>query len=136
MRWDWVNLWLGRADNDLRAAELILAGSLPSYETVSFHAQQAVEKALKALLIRHQIEFERTHNLAELLRLAEPIARDVATALADCPLLTPYAVEARYPGGPPVEQPDASQHLELARDACRVIREALRSYLETERPHG
>ena len=38
------------------AAKAILAAAMPSYETVSFHAQQAAEKALKALLIRHQVK--------------------------------------------------------------------------------
>jgi HEPN domain-containing protein len=64
-------LWLDKASEDLAAGDLILKGTIPSYGTVSFHAQQAAEKALKALLIRHQIEFGRTHNLTELLRLAE-----------------------------------------------------------------
>ncbi|MBI1735869.1 MAG: HEPN domain-containing protein [Candidatus Rokubacteria bacterium] len=118
VRWDWVTLWLQRAENDLRSAELIIAGSLTSYETASFHAQQAVEKALKAILIRHQIEFERTHNLAE------------------CASLTTYAVEARYPGGPAVEKPEASRHLSIARESYRIVRGSLDPYLEAGRPNG
>lgn len=136
MRWDLVTLWLQRAENDLRSANLILAGDLSSYETASFHAQQAVEKALKALLIRHQIEFERTHNIAALLGLAGPVAPDIAVPLADSASLTTYAVEARYPGGPPVEKAEASRNLDIARSACRTINGALHSYVEAGRPNG
>jgi len=38
-------------------------------ETIGFHAQQAVEKCLKAVLILHEIEFRKTHNLDELVDL-------------------------------------------------------------------
>lgn len=42
-----------------------MAGDLLSCEGASFHAQQSVEKALKALLTRRQVEFRRTHDLGE-----------------------------------------------------------------------
>lgn len=45
-----VRAWLTKAEEDLRAAEAILAAPMPSYGTASFHAQQGAEKALKALL--------------------------------------------------------------------------------------
>lgn len=52
-----------------------------------FHARQAVEKALKAVMCLHALEHRRTHDLEELAgQLAE----------ADLRLLTPYAVEYRY----------------------------------------
>ena len=55
-----------------------LAASMPSFEGVSFHAQQAAEKALKGLLVRYQVEFDRMHNLEALLRLAEPVASGIS----------------------------------------------------------
>ena len=54
MRFDYVRQWLEGADNDIEAGEAIVERVMRSYETASFHAQQAAEKALKALLIRHQ----------------------------------------------------------------------------------
>ena len=45
-----VHAWIARAHNDLRAAEVDLRASQPLLEDVLFHCQQAVEKAMKALL--------------------------------------------------------------------------------------
>ncbi|MBI2307062.1 MAG: HEPN domain-containing protein [Rhodocyclales bacterium] len=63
---------------------------------VGFHAQQAVEKALKSVLSAHRVEFRRTHDIAELLdllfdhQLAAPPDADRLDEL------NPYAVDARY----------------------------------------
>ena len=77
MRWDFVTGWLAKAEEDLAAARLILGGSLRSWDTSSFHSQQAVEKALKALLVRYQINFPRSHDIGEILQLAEPRASGI-----------------------------------------------------------
>ena len=63
---------------------------------LGFHAQQAVEKAIKAALFKHGVMVPRTHNIAQLLgaigdaAIAEP---PHANALD---MLNPYAVLARY----------------------------------------
>ena len=88
--------WLRHARSDLAVAR---AASGPDVlrETRCFHAQQAAEKSLKAVLVRHGIAVPRTHNLKILLeRLpAEVVVTDVVAAAAG---LTDYAVMARYPG--------------------------------------
>ncbi len=53
--------WLVRARSDLALAGSSLAGVL--LEDLCFHAQQAAEKAIKAVLIRHDTEFPLTHDL-------------------------------------------------------------------------
>ncbi len=63
---------------------------------VGFHAQQAVEKTLNAVLSSHRVEFRRTHDLALLLDLLHDnhvAAPPEADWLDE---LNPYAVEARY----------------------------------------
>lgn len=73
----------------LDAAEIDLAG-------VCFHAQQCVEKALKAVVVNHGMTFERTHNL---LTLADALLdRGVSTPVAPEQLLqlNPCAVTLRY----------------------------------------
>ena len=110
---------------------------MPSYGAVSFHAQQTAEKGLKALLIRHQVEFSKTHNLGEILQLAESVVPGTAQKLADAEVLTPYAVETRYPADePPVEREDASRHLMMARKVLDAVAALLKSYLEAGRPGG
>lgn len=108
-----------------------------SYRLVSFHAQQAAEKSLKALLIRHQVEFGRTHNLGELLRLAEPVAPGIDQTLSEARALTPYAVTARYPGEEPLpDRAEAGRHFTLARRVLEHIRALLKPYLDAGRPGG
>jgi len=93
-----VKQWLEKAEDDWRLSHR-LVGDPESYaEAAAFHAQQAVEKYLKAFLTWHQVEFPKTHDIKRLLKLVS--ARDPALAeeLPDAADLTAYAVEYRYPG--------------------------------------
>lgn len=132
-----MKLWLEKAEEDFLAGDLILKGPMPSYGAASFHAQQAAEKALKALLIRHQVESGKTHNIGELLRLAEPVAPGIGERLGEARGLTPYAVRVRYPGeGPPVGRDEAGHHLALAHKVIDTVAGLLKSYLDAGRPGG
>ena len=103
---------------------------MPSYGTASFHAQQGAEKALKALLARHGVQVEKTHDLGRLLRQAENVSQGIALRLADADALTPFAVLTRYPmSTPPTERAQATEHLALARPVFEVVAERLRDYL-------
>lgn len=127
--------WLGKATEDLLAADLILAGRLDTYWTASFHAQQAAEKALKALLTRHQVDFARTHSIGELLQLAEPVLPGISPRLDAARALTPHAVADRYPGQEePVTQASARRHVDVARSVLDTVTEALRPYLDARPP--
>lgn len=46
--------WLTKSNSDLAAAKVLLEGDGP-YDTVCFHAQQAVEKILKAILAFYEL---------------------------------------------------------------------------------
>ncbi len=61
-----------------------------------FHAQQAVEKALKAVLAHAGVVFRRTHDIAELLDFIEDSNIDSPPHASHLDELTPYAVEMRY----------------------------------------
>jgi HEPN domain len=58
--------WLNYADEDIQLARhaLTLSTAVP-YRLVAYHAQQCAEKALKAYLVRHRIDFPYTHNMIE-----------------------------------------------------------------------
>jgi len=114
---------------------LIVAGELPSYWTASFHAQQAAEKALKALLTRHQIEFARTHSIGELLQIVEPAAPGLSMRLDAARELTRHAVADRYPGEEaPVARESARGHVCSAQIVLDAVRSELHSYLEAGPP--
>ncbi len=135
--WGLVTGWLRSPENDLLARGLILNEPMPSYETAAFQAQQAAEKALKAFLTRHQVEFTKTHDLGELLRLAEPAAPGITSKLTDADKLNRHAVETRYPtGAPSVSRQEAARDLAIATDVVTHVRALLQSYLDAGRPGG
>jgi HEPN domain-containing protein len=88
--------WLDRAGDDLRIAELLL--TQPELTNmVAFHAQQSVEKALKAVLEESSIAPVRTHSLTRLYGLVESrLPFDVDQDMLD--RLDAVYIESRYPG--------------------------------------
>lgn len=91
-----ARLLLAAAGQDLAACRLLATGIGIGDAVVGFHAQQAVEKSLKAVLSSHCVEFRRTHDLALLLDLLHDnhVAAPPEAHWLD--ELNPYAVEARY----------------------------------------
>jgi len=95
-RLDLARELLERAEDDERAARALAPVDEVSNAIVGFHAQQTVEKALKAVLAMHDAEFPFTHNLALLLQLCADAGIDVPAELDEADLLTPCAVQIRY----------------------------------------
>lgn len=89
--------WVQKADNDLTAARQIqkLGKSAPT-DTICFHAQQCVEKYLKAILVNQSIPFSKTHDIDVLMNLIPPKQRPSIT-FKECQEFATYAVVARYP---------------------------------------
>jgi len=111
-----VKRWIEKAAHDARTSELALSESPPIADVAAFHAQQAVEKLLKAYLVFREDEFEKIHDLEALAdRCARYDAAFVDLRQRVAPL-TAYAVRFRYPG--PVD-PTVDQ----VRSALTVVRE-------------
>jgi HEPN domain-containing protein len=72
--------WMKKAALDLKTT-VLLSPDAEFRDVVGFHAQQAAEKYLKALLTRHQIEFPKTHVIRRLLILLESVDPAMADAL-------------------------------------------------------
>lgn len=87
--------WLRYAKSDLELARIEKPEGV-LLENLCFHAQQAAEKTLKAVLIFLEIDFPRTHNIRTLLDLL-PEGVDVPQEIEESAILTDYAVESRYP---------------------------------------
>ncbi|MFQ3598307.1 MAG: HEPN domain-containing protein [Chloroherpetonaceae bacterium] len=102
---------LEKAKVDLKSA-LVLNEHLNEMEAIGFHCQQAVEKALKAVLAHQNVHFPRTHDLGEILKLFAANGIEVEAELNDVSKLNDFAVEMRYES---VEfEVDAKTALELA----------------------
>lgn len=88
-------LLLSAAHRDLRALRGMFDAHVFVDEIFGFHAQQAVEKALKAWLAFFDVQYPRTHDLTLLLSLLEANGQDV-NGFQDLVELNPYAVQYRY----------------------------------------
>ena len=113
--------WLKRARSSLLHSQNVIEGVY--LDDLCFDAQQAAEKAIKAVLIHQKIRFPFIHDLAELLSLAEQsgvmLPEDVKQGIR----LTRYAV-ARYPGV--LETVTQDEYREAIRLAEIVVRWAER----------
>ena len=90
--------WMKHAESDLALAQLARDNATVLPQQICFHAQQAAEKALKALLLFHKIDFPLTHDIEELLEIIEGSGIAIPADIEEAGMLTPYAVETRYPG--------------------------------------
>ena len=106
--------WLRHARSDLVLAKSSPADDDVLLETLCFHTQQSVEKAIKAVLIFRSIPFPKTHNIGVLLDLMSPeIPRNAI--LDEAATLTEYAVSSRYPGeAEDVTREELSRAVEIA----------------------
>ncbi|QWR78976.1 HEPN domain-containing protein [Candidatus Magnetomonas plexicatena] len=90
--------WLKRAKSNLARARLGKVSDEILYEDICFDAQQAVEKALKAVCVINEINFNRAHDISYLIDLLDTANIKLPKRLHRAKLLTNYAVETRYPG--------------------------------------
>lgn len=86
-----IELWWRQATSDIESARYNLEGK--HLDVASFLAQQAAEKALKALRMRELREIIKTHDLVKL-------AKDVKAPINivdNCANLNPVYIDTRYP---------------------------------------
>lgn len=111
--------WLFFADSDLALAQAALEKSI--YHLACFHAQQAVEKFLKACLVKQQARVRKTHSLVELYELVVPFTPDLRDSRSMLEKLDQYYVPTRYPDALPGSLPEGLPNED---DAKRAIEDA------------
>jgi HEPN domain-containing protein len=104
--------WLGRARSNLAQARANTPEVYP--EDLCFAAQQAAEKAIKAVMIRHGVRFPYIHDLAALLQLLRGSGLTIPDEVAEADQLSRYAVLTRYPGDDRVDESDYRAALNIA----------------------
>lgn len=113
--------WIEKAEEDYNMAQLAQQASRPFHNSICFHAQQCIEKYLKAWLQEANIPVPRTHNLEEFLALILPALPAWSHWQPDFKRITEYAVNSRYPGESATA--DDTQH---AMHICDAVRQAVR----------
>ncbi len=86
---------LFKARNDLALARLGLDADV-ALDGVCFHAQQAAEKSLKAVLTLHSVPYPLTHDLQALIDLGADVRAEVLAFEDAAEYLMEYAVAVRY----------------------------------------
>ena len=119
-----IQQWVESAQSDLLYAEL-KPPSGAMYEQGCFHAQQAAEKALKALLLSLDEEPPYIHDLHALLQLLRAKVA-VPAHLAEAASLTKYAVVSRYPPfSTPVTEEEWGRATAIAHSVVEWVEEQL-----------
>ena len=118
--------WIQKAENDLKnAAYTLRMGKECPTDTVCFHAQQCVEKYVKALLVVQGTDFPRTHDISQLLALLPDGVRPPVTVQEQA-RLTDYATITRYPGDYElISLAETRQAIRVARRVRGAIRKLL-----------
>lgn len=121
-----VREWVEKADNDLaNAAHTLKLGKRCPTDTVCFHAQQCVEKYLKALLTLLEIDAPRTHSV-DVLRARVPSRARPTITDDEQDRLTEYATVTRNPGDyEPISLAEARRAVRLARRVRKDVRRRL-----------
>jgi HEPN domain-containing protein len=122
-----ASAWVGFAQEDLKMAELAYNEGI--WNQTCFHAQQCVEKLLKAILAARGMQIPRVHRLVDLLGQVPP---DVVAALtphvANIRSLDRFYIPTRYPDALPGAQatalptePEANGALTVAKQAAALV---------------
>lgn len=128
--------WLRHARSDLALAQ---QRQVPEVllTALCFHAQQAVEKSLKAVLVQHGVAFPYTHDLARLITLVKSARLPWPEALEAAAALTVYAAGSRYPGlGGEITDEEYSQAIALAKGVLDWVGNIVRRPAENEVTEG
>jgi HEPN domain-containing protein len=122
-RLDLARVLLARALDDETLVRKVSPDTDIADAIVGFHAQQAVEKLIKAVLAAYGVAFMKSHALSYLIGLVEENEIEAPEELSEADVLSPWAVEFRYEG----DEPPA-----LDRSAALALVEQVRMWAENE----
>jgi HEPN domain-containing protein len=122
-----ANIWLNLAECDYAIALHLHETFIPlPVETVCFHSQQAVEKALKAVLAYYEAKTPKTHNIRALAELCKEHTGEVLIDDKVIDTITTFAVITRYVEDRRDFTEDTAQFaLKQAKQAIDVVKRTL-----------
>jgi HEPN domain-containing protein len=92
-----VKEWLTKADEDFNFAKANIEEDSKFYSQICFHFQQSAEKYLKAFIVAYDLEFEKIHNLIQLLKICGKKNPSLLSLMEQCELLNTVYIDTRYP---------------------------------------
>ncbi len=120
-----ITEWVQKAEGDFSTAlREWRARKNCNHDAACFHAQQCIEKYLKAVLQKYQLSFSKTHDLVILVKACVPKEPLWEVWIEEMDTLTRYAVLFRYPGESATKD-DASRAVQIMRKHRKEIRLSL-----------
>jgi HEPN domain-containing protein len=114
--------WLRKAGNDLQNISNNLSAQEVPTDTICFHAQQAIEKLLKGVLVANGRNIAKTHDLVRLLSEVTDILPELLPFEEQFEEVSEYGVAVRYPNG--FGEPtlaEASRAYEIAKKVAEIV---------------
>ena len=93
---DHALLLLSKARNDKLVLDKLADDPEIADDVIGFHAQQAVEKLLKAVLANRNVEYPRVHDIDRLVDVLESHDGSLPPQARQLDELTPWATQLRY----------------------------------------
>jgi HEPN domain-containing protein len=116
-----ARLLMQKAAEDVYVLERLAGDAKAPDAIMGFHAQQAVEKCLKAVLTSRGIPYARTHDLAALIDLLDRSCIGLPPKAECLPRLSPFAAEHRYGRLPPESGAEEAFDRDWAMDRVREV---------------
>ena len=116
--------WIDKGEDDFIVVNREYKAKIPIYDAICFHAQQCIEKYMKALLQENNIEFEKVHDLDILLEKCKGFIPSLAKDKKKLIELSSFAVEIRYPGIRATKE-EAVNCISIMRKIRKAIKEHL-----------
>ena len=121
-----VKEWIDKAEGDFHTSlREYRARKSPNYDACGFHAQQCVEKYLKAILQHNHIRFEKVHDLLALMNLCQSILPSLELYKELLAYLNLFAVAFRYPGESATRE-QAGKAIKALKKLRAILRAALK----------
>ncbi len=116
--------WMNRARSCLAIAKSRIPESY--LEDLCFQAQQAAEKAIKAVMIKRGIDFPYVHDLARLLSMLKEADETIPDFVGQARKLSRFATVTRYPMDQAVTEQHYLDAIAIAEDVIRWAEERIR----------
>lgn len=121
--------WFSQAQADMAVVRTLISAG--HYATACFHAQQAAEKALKALLFSQGERLVWGHSVRELARQCGGYDQAFTALMADAGFLDQFYIPTRYPNGLPSPAVPSESYTVSQATAAQEASERLLGAVET-----
>ena len=128
--WPDIRQRIANAERELRVLNILVEGNADQ-EAIGFHAQQAIENALKGWISALDDDYRNTHELGKLVAIIRRHPQEEDTPAGEqLTWLTSYAVEYRYEGAQ-VQMDDRFALLAGTTETVQAIIDRIRTLTET-----